>query len=79
MMHDLNLRPHSIEELVFHMPTAARVAGTAWARDFAKSIVQQARRRRWNPTAKQEALMRRMVSDMFEARASGDEDLTVIE
>lgn len=79
MMHDPQQTPRSVDELVYHMPTAAKLAGTTWAQDFANSIVQQARRRRWRPTAKQEQIMRRMVSEMFTACRDDDDDLSLIE
>lgn len=73
-----NLPPRNIDELVYHMPTVAKQAGTDWARGFALSVMTQSRRRNWKPTAKQEAMMRKLVSDLFTAMR-GDDDLQVIE
>jgi len=55
----------SVEELIWHMPTVARRARDEWAKAFAESIVKQARRRNWHPSAKQKAMMQRMVSELF--------------
>ena len=55
----------STEELLFHMPTVARRARDEWAKAFAESVVKQARRRNWHPSAKQLAMMQRMVSELF--------------
>lgn len=54
-----------LERLLFHWPRVVEVAPVGWSRDFALSIAGQSRRRGWKPTAKQGALMRRMVSDLF--------------
>jgi hypothetical protein len=61
----------SIEEALHHMPTVARLATNAWAKSFAESIVKQSRRRGWRPSAKQQALMQRMVSELFNHRDDG--------
>jgi hypothetical protein len=53
-----------IDELIYYMPTVAR-AGDSWARGFAASVLRQAKRRTWRPTPKQEALMRRLVDELF--------------
>ncbi len=59
------MNPHSIDELLFHMPTVAS-KGDRWAREFASSVLKQSRRRKWQPSPKQEALMRRLVGEIFE-------------
>jgi len=74
-----NLRELSVDELVFHMPTVARMAGTDWAKGFALSVVAQSRRRNWKPTPKQLGMMRRMVSELFTALRDDDDDLFLIE
>ncbi|SLN20097.1 hypothetical protein ROJ8625_00714 [Roseivivax jejudonensis] len=65
----------NIEELLFQMPTVQRRASDEWARTFAASIMKQSRRRNWRPSEKQEAIMRRLVSEIF----GEPEDLVVIE
>ena len=65
----------SIEEALYHMPTVARLATNEWAKSFAQSIVKQSRRRGWRPSARQSALMQRMVSELF----SGPDDCALIE
>jgi len=65
----------SIDELLWHMPTVARMARDEWAKGFAESIVKQARRRGWHPSAKQLATMQRMVSELF----TGPDDGALIE
>jgi hypothetical protein len=62
----------SIEEALYHMPTVAKLATNEWAKSFAESIVKQSRRRGWQPSAKQSALMQRMVSELFTRRDDGD-------
>ncbi len=61
-----------IEELIWHMPTVAKLATNEWAKSFAESIVRQSRRRGWQPSAKQLALMQRMVGELFTRRDDGD-------
>ena len=55
----------SVEELIWYMPIAGRRARDEWAKAFAESIVKQGRRRNWNPSAKQLAMMQRMVGELF--------------
>lgn len=62
---DLPATSRNLEELLFHMPTVARVAKTEWAKGFALSVVKQSHRRNWKPTAKQYALIRQLVSELF--------------
>jgi hypothetical protein len=61
----------STEELLWHMPTVGKLATNAWAKGFAESIVKQSRRRGWRPSAKQSALMQRMVNELFTRRDDG--------
>ncbi|WP_299129586.1 hypothetical protein [uncultured Amaricoccus sp.] len=65
----------SVDECLHWLPTIARAAKNDWARDFARSIRAQSRRKGWNPTPKQLALMRRLVSELF----AQDDDLILIE
>jgi hypothetical protein len=60
-----------IEELIWHMPAVSKMATDEWAKSFAESIVRQSRRRGWQPSAKQLALMHRMVSELFTRRDDG--------
>lgn len=77
---DLPATSRNLEELLFHMPTVARLARTEWAKGFALSVVKQSHRRNWTPTAKQYALIRQMVSDLFSRPNDGpDEDIDLIE
>ena len=55
----------SVEELLFHMRTVVRNADNAWAKDFARSILAQAKRPGWTPSPKQEALMQRLAAELF--------------
>ncbi|MDF0599920.1 hypothetical protein P1J78_04165 [Psychromarinibacter sp. C21-152] len=68
-------RPRSTEELIHHMPAVRDKAENDWSRGFAASIVRQSRRRHWKPSQKQEAIMRRLVSELFHET----NDLEVIE
>ena len=62
----------STEELLWHMPTVHRMARDEWAKNFAESVLKQARRRGWRPSVKQLAMMQRMVSELFTRRDDGD-------
>jgi hypothetical protein len=76
------IRPRSLDELMFHWPTVIRRAETDWARTFARSVAVQSRRRNWQPSPKQRQIMISMVSDLFSASAYRDSDsdnLTVID
>lgn len=59
------MSPHTVEELLFHMPAVEREVENAWAKGFAASIRRQSRRRDWQPSPKQIGMMRRLVSEMF--------------
>lgn len=69
----------STEELLFHWSAVVKQATNAWAKDFAASIAKQSRRRGWNPTPKQAALMQSMVSDLFLHSDQGEDDFSLIE
>ena len=70
--------PHSVEELIFHMPAVEREAENTWARGFAASIRRQSRHRKWRPSPKQIGMMRRLVSEMFTQRAEPN-DIIIME
>ncbi len=74
----MTLRPRTVDELLWHMPTVARL-GNDWAAGFARSILSQARRRNWQPTPKQRALMASLVSDLFQTKAQEEGDFDLIE
>lgn len=65
------MRPRSVDELLFHMPSVAR-RGDGWARGFATSILRHSRRKGWAPSLRQSALMHRLVEELF-AYADGNE------
>jgi hypothetical protein len=70
----------NLEELLFHMPTVARLAKTDFVKGFALSVVKQSHRRNWTPSAKQYALIRQMVSDLFtQTHNEADDDIDLIE
>jgi hypothetical protein len=82
MHHDPfdDLQPIRLErnadDCLFHWNLVIKAATDEWAKNFAKSIANQSRRRGWKPTPKQLALMRSMVSALF---THGDDDLSLIE
>ena len=78
MRHDLSLHARSVDELLHHWPAVLQAAENEWAKSFATSIAKQARRRGWNPTPKQRALMHRMVEQLFAVDDDGD-DFRLIE
>lgn len=69
------ISPHSIDELIWHMPGVAREAQNEWVRGFAISILRFSKRKAWEPSVKQEALMRRLVAE----RSTHQDDFEVIE
>ena len=69
-------RLRTTEDCLFHWKRVVTSASEEWAKGFAKSIMRQSRRRGWQPTPKQLALMRTMVADLF---ADHDDVLTLIE
>lgn len=56
-----------VEVLLHHMPGVVAQAENEWAANFARSIIRQARRPSWRPSPKQEAIMQRLVSELFTA------------
>jgi len=58
------------EILTFYWPRVLRrvmaPGGDKWARGFARSIAHHGKRPAWRPSPKQAAIMRRMVSELFE-------------
>ena len=67
------------ERLLHHMPAVASNAENEWAASFARSIIRQAKRRRWRPTEKQLHVMRSLVSELFAHGVNTGGDLQVIE
>lgn len=67
------------ERLLHHMPAVAASAENAWAANFARSIIRQAKRRRWRPSEKQLNIMRSLVSDLFAYGVKEEGELQVIE
>ena len=64
----LTTRQHTLDELFWHIDCIAQLADApAWDRHFALDMARLARRRNWKPSPKQEATMRRIVADRFEA------------
>jgi len=54
-----------VDELLFHWPAVVKKAPEGFAKNFARSIAKQSRRRRWEPTEKQRRIMERFVADLF--------------
>ena len=63
----------SVDELLWSWPSVCKAVKDEWARGFALSIAKASKRRNWAPTAKQYAIMHRLVSDLYDTR--GDFDL----
>lgn len=57
-----------VERVLWSWPAVVEKAETDWARDFARSIAAQARRRNWRPSPKQLALMQQMVGQLYRGR-----------
>ena len=57
--------PSEIERLVYYMPTIARLTENHWTKGFAQSVIRQAKRRNWKPSAKQIGVMQSLVSELF--------------
>lgn len=72
------IAPRNLDELLFHMPTVARL-GNGWAAGFARSILRQSRRRGWRPSEKQRAVMASLVSDLFRNAKDEGGDIDLIE
>ncbi|ROT99070.1 hypothetical protein [Histidinibacterium lentulum] len=63
------MNEHELDELLtFHWPRVVRrvMGGDAddWCKGFVRSIAHQGKRRNWTPSAKQAALMRRLVAEL---------------
>ena len=67
--------PRSLDLLLHDMQNIARSGKSAWARNFAKSILGQAKRPVWRPSRKQRAIMENMVDEHFGIR----DEVNVIE
>lgn len=71
---------HELDEIMeLHWPVVLRATmrGTdEWLKGFVRSIAHHAKRTSWRPSAKQEQIMRRLVSELSTAPGS---DVEVIE
>lgn len=54
-----------LDHLLFTIETLARRAPTEWERTFARSILRQAKKPNWRPSARQEAEMLRMEAALW--------------
>ncbi len=54
-----------IEVLLHHFPTIVDRSDDEWTRNFARSILRQARNPRWRPSEKQLEIMQRLVADLL--------------
>ncbi len=82
MMMQTQIAPSApnLEELLWSWKSVIRNAPDGWARNFALSIAKQAKRKDWQPTAKQLGIMRKMVSDLYhDARPDEAEDWNPID
>lgn len=70
--------PSEVERLLHYMPTCAEKAQNEWARSFAADMAKRANWRKWRPSPKQVAVMRRMVADLFLHRGA-EADFPLIE
>ncbi len=70
-----------IDELLWRLGDALRLGRLeGWGRDFAKSILGQAKRgRRWSPSGKQLHTMRRLLVEQAEAEATLIDDADITE
>lgn len=70
----------SLDEILFHLRKIARVSGDKWERDFSRSILRHSKRPEWKPTAKQQFIMQRMVSELFSlSGVSADTNIDLID
>lgn len=60
------------EHLLHHWRAVIGAAPEGFPRDFALSIQKARRRPGWNPSPKQEAIMRQMVAELFTHADSGE-------
>ena len=58
-----------------HLDRVARDAADPWARDFARSILAQARQPSWEPSPKQRGVIRRLIADLHRQ----NDDVIVVE
>lgn len=49
-----------------HLDRVARYARDPWSRDFARSVLAQSRRPRWQPSPKQQGVIRRLIADLHQ-------------
>lgn len=75
----MNASPTEIECLLFHMPAVARFTDGEWAKNFARSIIRQSKRRNWKPSAKQLSVMQELVEDLFRSKSSDGDNIDVLE
>jgi hypothetical protein len=68
-------QPHTVDELLFWLPSALKRHPTEFTRGFVVSILARSKRRGWKPSDKQLAIMRRIVADMFAADPADDFDV----
>lgn len=54
----------SLEELIYHMKGLVH-SHNAWEAGFARSILKHSKRASWRPSAKQLAIMQRLVAERF--------------
>lgn len=64
-----------IDQLLHHWRAVIGAQPKGFTRNFALSIQKARRRPGWEPTAKQEAIMRRLVAELFIYRDSGEVQL----
>ena len=71
----------TLDHLLYRWPDVYRTATDPWAKGFAGSVLRQARRPDWRPTPRQEAVMQRMVSELFTTpvHRGADEDVILFE
>ena len=71
------------EILTFHWPMVLRrtmpSAADDWIKGFVRSVARHGKRRSWRPTARQEQIMRRLVSELGTAPDTDTETLILIE
>ena len=75
----LEVSQSDIDRLVYHMSTVAEHTTGEWARNFARSIIRQSRRRNWKPSSKQVEIMRKLVADVFAQNPDEPGDISVLE
>lgn len=69
-------RPHTVEELLYWLPSALRRDLTTFDRSFVLSVLARSKRRGWAPSDKQLSIMRRIVAEMLKPDA---DDFDVID